>query len=161
MFGKKNPEKMKDKLEDMSQELAILTDQLKTQRAHELELIEKIREIATNDGDFNRYVDDITEVRKDEVEVCRAGGNQISDPRIKDAAIESTSAADSHLKDDEKNFDEDEAKIEEQEQQETDFEKQLEQTTKKIIEIEEQIKDIEEESTRLTEDLEAYYDNSN
>jgi chromosome segregation ATPase len=162
MFHIKTPgeiQRLKDKLFGISQELAVLAEKLKQERQKERELCKKLSELASDEEDFEKLYEDIDYIRKDENEVLSKGEDDISDPRLRDSAIDSITRINEHLKKDEIFFEKDDEKVEGIEQQQLSIEKELEETSKNIIKIEEQIHDLEKKNEELTEKLEVDLEN--
>jgi len=158
MFGMSNEKKIKEKISDISQEIALKIDELKELRVKQKELLGKIEAITNNDDDFSNFYNSVNKVRNDEYEITRATDDDFSDPKLKDSALSTLNEFDQELKNDEQEFDEDEAKVEILERKDMELEKDLEKTTQRIIALEREIVELEEKSEELTKKLEQQFE---
>lgn len=155
MFGKESPEKLKDKIAKISQDMEIFLEELRSLKKKEKEIVANISKIAQDDQDFNEYYDDIEKIRKDEVTIVKVGNaDNLSDPSLKDTAMSSLTDMDNKLEQEQIEFDTSETKVEALEEKDMEYEKELEKNTKRILEVEFKIRNLEQKSKDLTKKLE-------
>jgi peptidoglycan hydrolase CwlO-like protein len=94
-------------------------------------------------------------LQKDEISVIRTDDDNLSDPALKDTALDDLDEKDKVFEDEIKQFDEDESKIEIIEETDIEYEKELEQISKKILELQSKIKSLEAQGKSYTKKLEG------
>lgn len=158
MFGLDEKEGvLKEKISELSQELNLLVDELKSQRQKERELTQKIVSVTNDNEDYDHFYNDIKDIRVEEYKLSSIGEDDSGDNQMKNSIVDNLGQIDKQFDNDQELFEQDEAKVEVMEEENIKVEKELEQTTKNIIKIEEKIRVIEEKSAKLTKKIEELH----